>query len=189
MNVQSGKSLGYSQINPKKIVIRAVHIVFTTIVALSTCALTALLITPLALAADTPVYSHPKKGAVKGADVVAYFSLPPDAKAVIGNDLYTHEWQGATWKFASAHNRDLFAADPEAYAPQFGGYCAFAVSHNFTKPINPDKWSIVDGKLYLNLNGIAFRKWSKNRDAAIARGHGNWPGVLQNCEKNRNCNS
>ena len=146
-----------------------------------------LLLPFFASAADAPIYSHSKKGAVKGADVVAYYSLEPGAKAVIGSDEFTHEWMGATWKFSSAKNRDLFAADPEAYAPQFGGYCAFAVSHNFTKPISPNKWAVVDGKLYLNLNGIAYRKWNKDRGASIARGHANWPNVLKSCEKHDNC--
>lgn len=138
-------------------------------------------------AADAPIYSHAKKGAIKGADTVAYFSLQPGDKALIGSDEFTHEWNGATWKFVSAENRDSFAADPEAYAPQFGGYCAFAVSHNFTKPINPNKWKIVDGKLYLNLNSIAYRRWQKDQDAAIERGHANWPTVLTSCEAHGNC--
>lgn len=150
-------------------------------------ALLTLFISQIIQAADAPVYSHPKKGAVKGADVVAYYSLEPGDKAVLGSDKFTHEWQGATWKFSSAENLEAFAAEPEAYAPQFGGYCAFAVSHNFTKPVNPNKWKIVDGKLYLNLNGIAYRKWEADQDAAIERGHSNWPNVLTQCEKHDNC--
>ncbi len=141
----------------------------------------------LALAADPPIYSHAKKGAVKGADVVAYFSLEPGAKYVKGSDEFTHEWNGATWKFASAENRDNFAANPQAYAPQYGGYCAFAVSHGFTKPVNPNKWKIVDGKLYLNLNGIAYRKWEADQSAAIVRADNNWPLVLKQCEQHGTC--
>jgi YHS domain-containing protein len=143
----------------------------------------------LAMAADPAVYSHPKKGAVKGADVVAYYSLEPGAKAVIGSDKFSHTWNGAEWKFANAENLEKFAADPEAYAPQYGGYCAFAVSHNFTKPVNPNKWKIVDGKLYLNLNGTAYRKWQADQDAAIKRGNSNWPTALKTCEKHDNCRS
>ena len=86
-------------------------------------------------------------------------------------------------------NLEKFAADPEAYAPQYGGYCAFAVSHNFTKPVNPNKWKIVDGKLYLNLNGTAYRKWQADQDAAIKRGNSNWPTALKTCEKHDNCQS
>lgn len=139
------------------------------------------------LAADPPIYSDKKKGAIRGADAVAYFSLEAGAKAVIGSDEFTHQWMGATWKFANARNRDAFAADPQRYAPQYGGYCAFAVSHNFTKTVQPDVWEIVDGKLYLNFNRIAARKWSRDQAAAIVRGANNWPSVLEACEKHDNC--
>ena len=81
-----------------------------------------------AMAADSPVYSHKAKGAVKGADVVAYYSFEPGEKALIGSDAFTYQWGGATWKFVNAENLAAFAANPEAYAPQYGGYCAFAVS-------------------------------------------------------------
>ena len=109
-------------------------------------------------AADTDIYSHKKKGAIKGTDTVAYFSLQAGDDAVKGSDEFIHQWQGATWKFATAENRDKFIANPESYAPQYGGYGAYAVSYGFTKPINPNKWKIVDGKLYLNLNGTAYRR-------------------------------
>ncbi len=133
-------------------------------------------------AADTPIFST-KNGAIRGADAVAYFSLESGAKAVIGTDEFTHEWSGAIWKFASAENRDLFAADPEAYAPKYGGYCAFAVSHNFTKTIKPDLWEIVDGNLYLNYNRTAYRKWVRDKADSINRADENWPAVLNECEK------
>ena len=149
--------------------------------------LSLLLVGMSALAADPPIYSHKSKGAIRGADPVAYFDLAPGADAVLGSDAYTHEWMGATWKFANAENRDKFAADPEAYAPQYGGYCAFAVSHNFTKSVQPDVWEIVDGKLYLNFNRTAYRKWAKDKPAAIVRGDSNWPTVLEECESHGNC--
>lgn len=147
------------------------------------------LISNLAFAADPDIYSHNKSGAVKGVDVVAYFSLAPDAKPVFGDKNISHEYMGATWYFSSTENRDLFAENPEKYAPQYGGYCAFAVSHGFTKSVNPKYWHIVDDKLYLNFNGIADRKWRKDRDAAIARGDGHWPTVLTACQEHNNCRS
>lgn len=145
------------------------------------------LLPAMVFAADAPIYSHPSKGAIKGADAVAYYSLEPGVKAVIGRAEFTHRWSGADWKFANAENLAKFVADPEAYAPQFGGYCAFAVSHDFTKPINPNKWKIVDGKLFLNLNGIAYRKWQSDQDAAIIRGNNHWPNVLKKCEEHNTC--
>jgi YHS domain-containing protein len=140
-----------------------------------------------AQAADPEIYSHKKLGAIKGVDVVSYFSLEPGAKPVQGKEEFIHEYMGATWRFSSAENRDLFAQNPEKYAPQYGGYCAFAVSHGFTKRVNPKFWHVVDDKLYLNFNGIADRKWRKDKESAIARADGHWPTVLTACEKHNNC--
>lgn len=137
-------------------------------------------------AEDSPIYSN-KKGAIKGTDPVAYFSLQPGEKAVRGSEEFVYEWKGATWKFANAENRQKFIDNPEKYAPQYGGYCAFAVSHDFTKSIDPNRWEIVDDKLYLNYNRTAYRKWKKDQLAAIERADANWPTVRTNCEKHNNC--
>jgi len=139
-----------------------------------------------AIAADPPIFSN-KHGAIRGADPVAYYSLESGTRAVMGTDEFTYEWMGATWKFSNAENRDLFIADPEKYAPEYGGYCAFAVSHNFTKSIKPNEWEIVDGKLYLNYNRTAHKKWARDKSASIVRGDENWPTVLKSCEKHNNC--
>lgn len=133
----------------------------------------------VAAAGDPAIYSHKKSGAVKGADVVAYFSLEQGQPAVKGLDSITHEYMGATWKFSSEENRAKFVANPEKYAPQYGGYCAFAVSHNFTKPINPDAWRVVDDKLYLNLSKGVRKKWLKDVPGNISRADSNWPNVLK----------
>ena len=85
--------------------------------------------------------------AISGTDPVAYFT---EGKAVEGRSEFSHEWDGANWHFKSAENRDAFAKSPETYAPQFGGYCAWAVSQGYTATIDPAAWSIVDEKLYLN---------------------------------------
>lgn len=141
----------------------------------------------LALSADPQIYSHKKHGAIKGADAVAYFSLNPGEDAVIGSKDISYDYKGASWYFSSEENRDKFMQSPEKYTPQFGGYCAFAVSHGFTKSVNPDYWHIVDGKLYLNYNFFADRKWKKDQQSAIKRGHNHWPSVLNACEKHGNC--
>ena len=140
-----------------------------------------------ALAADPDIYAHKTKGAIRGADTVAYWSLEPGAKAVRGDKNISHEYMGATWYFSTEENRNLFAENPEKYLPEYGGYCAFAVSHGFTKTVDPDYWHIVDGKLYLNFNRFADRKWLKEPEAAIVRADGHWPTVLSACEKNGNC--
>ena len=145
-----------------------------------------LLLSGASQAADPNIFAT-KKGAIRGVDPVAYFSLQPGDKAVKGSDEFTHEWMGATWKFVNADNRDTFAQDPEKYAPQYGGYCAFAVSHGFTKPINVNAWRIVDDKLYLNLSKGVKRKWEKDITGNIAKADGHWPTVLSACETHGNC--
>ncbi len=114
--------------------------------------------------------------AIKGTDPVAYFENQGPVK---GKKDYEYEWKGAKWRFSSAENRDLFIADPERYAPQYGGYCAYAVSQGYTAGIDPEAWSIVDGKLYLNYSLDVQKDWEAMRDAYIEAANKNWPGVLK----------
>ncbi len=139
-----------------------------------------------ALAADREIFTR-KDAAIRGYDPVAYYSLAVGERGVRGDPKITHDYMGTTWHFSTEENRDLFAANPAKYAPQYGGYCAFAVSHGFTKPTNPHAWSVVDDKLYLNLSKGVQKKWRKDRDAAIVRADANWPKVLTACEANDNC--
>ena len=113
--------------------------------------------------------------AIKGTDPVAYFR---QGTPVRGSTQFTYQWGGATWRFSSAENRDLFIANPEQYAPQYGGYCAWAVSQGYTAAIDPNAWKIVDGKLYLNFNRRVQRQWERDIPGNIARADRNWPGVL-----------
>ena len=129
---------------------------------------------PEALAKE-PVYQSFLGTAIDGTDPVAYFT---EGKPVEGSAEFKHEWNGATWRFSSAENRDLFAANPEAYAPQYGGYCAWAVSQGYTASTDPDAWAIVDGKLYLNYNQAVQSKWGKSIPQNIAAADKNWPSVL-----------
>jgi len=158
----------------------------TRIIALFAGLVLSLTFMMVASAADPDIYAN-DLGAIQGADTVAYWSLEPGAAPVYGSDEFQQEYMGAIWKFANAENLALFAADPEKYVPEFGGYCAFAVSHGFTKSIQPDLWVIVDNQLYLNFNKRAKRKWDRDRDAAIKRGHANWPEVLKQCEQHNSC--
>lgn len=127
-------------------------------------------------AGSGPEYFQAQGIAILGADPVAYFT---DGAYVPGSDAFTYDWQGATWQFAKAENRDAFAANPEAYAPQYGGFCAYAVSQGTTAPIEPEAWKIVDGKLYLNLNRKIQQRWEKDIPGYIAAANQNWPGVLK----------
>ncbi len=98
--------------------------------------------------------------AIRGYDTVAYFTL---GKPTEGSDEYTTIWNEATWKFASQEHLDLFTANPEAYAPQYGGYCAYGIAaQDALVKIEGDQWEIVDGKLYLNYNSSVSRKWRKD---------------------------
>lgn len=112
--------------------------------------------------------------AIRGYDPVAYFL---DGRPVRGQAAFVHAWGGTTWRFASAANRDRFAADPSAFAPQYGGFCAFAVSEGYDAPIDPNAWKIVDGKLYLNYDRGVQRRWEADIPGRIAKADANWPAL------------
>ena len=131
---------------------------------------------PAAAAEKDPVFTSRGNLAIRGYDPVAYFT---EGKAVKGDKDFTIGWQGADWRFANAGNRDLFSEDPEKYAPQYGGYCAWAVSRNYTAPTDPDAFTVVDGKLYLNYNKRVMRQWLEDRDRNIEQADENWPTVLE----------
>jgi len=113
--------------------------------------------------------------AIKGYDTVAYFT---ENKAVKGSDKFTTKYNGATWLFSSQENLELFVASPKKYAPQYGGYCAYAVSQNGTASIKPELFTIHDGKLYLNYNKSINDKWNANREQFIKDADKNWPELL-----------
>jgi YHS domain-containing protein len=112
--------------------------------------------------------------AIEGYDPVAYFT---EGRPVEGASAFSHDWMGATWYFASAENRDRFAAEPERYAPQYGGYCAWAVAHGYTAKIDPAAWKIVDGKLYLNYSKDVQADWTEDIPGNISKGNANWPRI------------
>jgi YHS domain-containing protein len=120
-----------------------------------------------------PVFSA-DGAAIKGYDPVAYFT---EDKAVAGKAEFTAEYEGATWRFVSAANRDAFVADPAKYAPQYGGYCAWAVSQGYTAPVDPEAWSVRDGKLYLNYSTAVRVRWALDKSGNIAAADKNWPGL------------
>lgn len=113
--------------------------------------------------------------AIDGSDAVAYFE---GGGPVAGSSDHTVDWKGATWRFATAQNAAKFEADPDAFAPQYGGWCAWAVANNYTAPTVPKAWSIVDGKLYLNFSRRIRRRWERDIPGNIAKGDANWPSVL-----------
>ena len=114
-------------------------------------------------------------GAIGGYDPVAYFF---QGKPVPGSSDYALEYQGATWKFSSPENKLAFEREPEKYAPQYGGYCAYAVAHGSTASIDPEAWTVVGGKLYLNNSKAIQNRWSQDIPGNIDKANANWPGVL-----------
>ncbi len=113
--------------------------------------------------------------AINGFDPVAYFT---EEKPVEGSASFTSDHDGATFQFASAENKAMFDADPAKYAPQYGGYCAFAVANGYTAKTDPDAWSVYEDKLYLNFSKGVRRRWSRDIPGNIAKGDANWPEVL-----------
>ena len=109
--------------------------------------------------------------AVKGFDTVAYFTMN---SAVSGNPQHSLLWNGVNWYFSSSENMEKFKAEPEKYAPQFGGYCSFAVSKGYTADSDPNAWKIVNGKLYLNYNPKVKEMWEAEQEKRIADGEKNW---------------
>ena len=128
-----------------------------------------------AFAQKSQIFST-KDGAIKGYDPVAYFK---DNKATEGSENFAYEWMDATWYFSDEDNLQTFKEAPETYAPQFGGYCAYAVSQGYTYRTSPEAWKIVDDKLYLNYSQNIKEKWEANQAEYIKLGNGNWPKVLE----------
>jgi len=114
--------------------------------------------------------------AVGGYDTVAYFKSGGPVK---GRKELTTEWKGAEWRFSSQENLDVFIADPERYAPQYGGYCAYAVAKNKLAGIDPTQFTVLDDKLYLNYNAKIQKKWVADKRAFIKKADNNWPSVLK----------
>jgi YHS domain-containing protein len=97
--------------------------------------------------------------AILGYDPVAYFT---DGKPVKGSDKFTYSWQGAKWQFASQQHLEMFRAEPARYAPQYGGYCAYGASQDHLVSIEPEQFTILDGKLYLNYDASVQKTWRKD---------------------------
>ncbi|PTM40992.1 YHS domain-containing (seleno)protein [Bosea sp. 124] len=113
--------------------------------------------------------------AIRGYDPVAYFH---EGGPRPGKPEFQVAHGGAIWRFASAEHRALFVADPERYMPAFGGFCAYGTSRGYLVKIEPEAWSIVDGKLYLNYDLGVRKTWSGDTKTYIARAGTNWPGLV-----------
>ena len=114
--------------------------------------------------------------AIEGYDPVAYFK---QKRPVRGNKQYSYLWKGANWYFSSTANRGLFKKSPKKYAPQYGGYCAYAVSQGHTAGIDPRAWDIHKGRLYLNYDKDVQKKWRAQKASYIKKANQNWPKLAK----------
>ncbi|WP_420602351.1 YHS domain-containing (seleno)protein [Flagellimonas sp.] len=117
---------------------------------------------------NQPMFSNQ---AINGYDPVAYFT---HNEAVLGNETYTYDWNNAKWNFSSEENKQLFTENPEKYAPQFGGYCAFAISKGFTANSSPDSFELINDKLYLFDNEDVKLSWKENLEENLRVSEENW---------------
>lgn len=113
--------------------------------------------------------------ALDGYDAVSYFR---ESRAVKGNRAYAFEWKGATWLFSSDANRQRFGADPEAFAPQYGGYCSNQMSLGHLSDIDPQIWRIIDHRLYLFGHDAGRDRWASQTDQRIAEADRHWRSYL-----------
>lgn len=127
-----------------------------------------------------PQYVDQTGYAVSGYDVVAYFDLDQSSVGtkqtapIAGKADYTADYNGATFAFSTAENRDLFSVDPTKYAPQYDGHCAYGVAKGGKVPGNPNLWRIVDGKLYLNITDVVVGFWEEDIPGNLVKSETNW---------------
>lgn len=151
--------------------------------AIHTLSALAFAIFPAGAAFAGPQFVDATGFAVSGYDVVAYRDLDQSAPgaeqpaAVPGRADITADYNGATFAFANEANRDAFRENPEFYAPQYDGHCAYGVSKGGKVPGNPNLWRIVDDKLYLNITKNVVTFWEEDIPGNINLAEGNWPGI------------
>ncbi len=112
-----------------------------------------------------------------GYDPVAFFT---DAKPVQGSAKFTSNYNGAIYWFASAEHKAAFDAKPAKYEPQFGAFCAYAVSQGRTAPIDVKTWSLVEGRLVVQHNSRAVKLWNADPPGLLKLADKHWPAVIAN---------
>lgn len=128
----------------------------------------------MALASSAGEFNESNGVAIKGYDPVAFLK---DNKPVRGKEDLRFEYKGSTFVFASAENRAAFAANPDKYAPQYGGYCAFGTARGYKADIDPSTFTVIDGRLYLNYNAQVQREWAADTVRFIRQADERWPTV------------
>lgn len=144
-------------------------------VLFSTLAVPAMGTMPNLLSAREPEIFSAEGLAIRGTDPVAYFT---EEARVSGVPDYALMWAGTTWHFSSMQNMELFMANPEAYTPEYGGYCAFAMSRGYVASTDPEAWTIYEGKLYLNYSLDVRSRWAEDIPGNVEKADGHWPAAL-----------
>ena len=140
-------------------------------------ALTATALTNVGAFAAAKIDTSRKDGvALDGYDPVAYFT---EKMSKPGKPEFKASWNGVDWYFASAENMKAFTATPEKFAPQYGGFCAYAAAKGALAPGDPNAWTVVDGKLYVNYSPAVKAEWSKDIPGYIGKADQNWPSLMQ----------
>lgn len=109
--------------------------------------------------------------AIMGYDPVAYFS---ESGPAMGSGQYTATHDGAVYRFSSAENQASFEADPAKYVPAYGGYCAYGMAQGYKAPIDPQAFTVVDDRLYLNYSTGVRDTWQSDIPGYIAKADENW---------------
>ncbi len=135
----------------------------------------ALLLLALPLRLQAQAVNTDRDGlALGGYDAVAYHE---DQRAVPGADDLLVRHEGATYRFSTAAHRDAFQADPARYLPAYGGYCAYGVSRGYKVKVDPEAFTVVEGRLYLNYDKGVQARWLKDIPGYLAKADANWPGL------------
>lgn len=139
----------------------------------SMCVAVLFFISSLAKGQTSPYYCE-KGIAINGYDAVACFM---QNSAVKGSEAFSYQWNNAQWLFSSQSHLDLFKKNPEKYAPQYGGWCAYGVSENHKSPTDPKAFTISGDKLYLNYNTKVMQLWRRDTTKHINLANQNWPAL------------
>jgi YHS domain-containing protein len=131
------------------------------------------LIGHVAFAQQTRVFST-EEGAIRGYDAVAYFK---EGKPVKGNKAFMFSWNDATWYFSSSENLEAFTAEPEKFAPQYGGYCAYGTSRGYKAETQPEAFTVFNNKLYLNYNMDVVKTWAQKKEDFIRKADEHWKTI------------
>ncbi|MCW8879130.1 MAG: YHS domain-containing protein [Kangiellaceae bacterium] len=139
-----------------------------------------LLLTACTSLGNAPIYQD-EGVAIEGFDTVAYFEQD---KAVKGNRNFSYSYKGSIWNFSSEENRTKFINNPDKFAPEYGGYCAYAMSKGLVVSSDPEAYTLHDGKLYLNYSFSVRNTWRKDIPAYLAKSEINWQEKIADVEAN-----